>query len=265
MSIDLLNDMRQRYGTLTTPVLTATPAEPERAFVVQGRGRTVITAPLRELALVNEGFMYLHGRFVEADRPNGNGAMWTSDDLQIGEATVAGGPLNWLHDDTHIIGTLLNGELVKAREGASSQVDIGTHLTSTAAVWRFLFPRESDLIQKAAADQNLYYSMECLSKQVACIDAPNKPGCGESFSYADFDAKRACAHLNSRTSVRRFVEPYFLGGAVIVPPVQPGWAHADVDVVRQAAAVSEKAGLEDDLPVIEARELAAAILTWANR
>jgi hypothetical protein len=266
--LDLMYEFRERYGTpspatVETPVVT--DVVPEKAFVTQGRGRTVITAPLREVAAVNEGFTYLHGRFVEADAPNGNGALWTTEDLQMGEATVAGGPLNWLHDDTHIVGCLMNGNLVTAREAADAGApDIGTHITSTSALWKFLFPREADIAEKAAADHQLYYSMECLSRAVACVDAPGRPGCGEEFSYADFDAKRACAHLNGRSSISRFVDPFFLGGAVIVPPVRPGWANADVEVVRQASATAERADLAD-LTDEQARGLAVAILEWANR
>lgn len=269
MSLQLIEQFTQKYGTPSpaqpeTPV--ATSVEAERAFVVQGKHRTVITAPLRELALVNEGFLYLHGRFVEADRPNGNGAMWSTADLELGRATVAGGPLNWLHDENKIIGSLMDGQLVTAREAsAAGQPDVGTHITSTAAMWRFLFPREAQTIESAAGDGQLYYSMECLSRAVACVDTPGRPGCGEEFAYADYDAGRTCAHLKERSSIRRFVDPFFLGGAVIVPPVRPGWANADVEVVRQAAALTEEQGIDHDISTAEARELAAAILTWANR
>lgn len=269
--LDLRDEFRDRYGVKPVkgshqPIVDEPPAievEPERAFVVEGKGRTVITAPLREVAAKNVGFTYLRGRFVEADTPNGNGALWTTEDLQIGEATVAGGPLNWLHQEDKIIGTLLDGQLVSGREAAGAGV--GNHIVSTAAVWRFLFQREADTIEKAAKDGALFYSMECLSREVACVDTPGRPGCGEQFSYADYDAKRACAHLNQRASVRRFVDPLFLGGAIIVPPIQPGWGKAEVEVMRQAAALSEREHLENGLGQQEAETLAAQIITWANR
>lgn len=266
--LDLLYELRERYGTPSPTeqfVATVTPV-PEKAFVTQGKGRTVITAPLREVAAVNEGFLYLHGRLVEADNPNVNGAMWTTEDLQIGEATVAGGPLNWLHDERMVVGCLMDGRLVTAREAADAGDDsgIGNHITSTAAMWEFLYPRQADTLRRAAADHQLYYSMECLSRAVGCIDTPGRPGCGEEFSYADYDAKRACAHLNGRSVVTRFVDPYFLGAAVIVPPVQPGWAQADLDVVRAAAEQAERANMPD-MSTDQARNLAAAIIEWANR
>lgn len=341
--LDIRDQLRERYGS-PAPLDEPDPVEvddltPERAFVVHAdSGRTVITAPLREIASKNAGFTYLRGRFVEADSPNGNGAMWTTEDLQLGEASIAGGPLNWLHQEKKVIGALLGAELVHTREAArhfstdqrkkmagkgqamsnesfpianaedlhnairlagnakdpaaarrhiirraralgltklipdtwktreSAAHDVGNHIVADAAVWRFLYPQEADTIERAAADMGAYYSMECLSRQVACIDSPGRPGCGEVFSYSDYDGKRACAHLNERSSVRRFIDPLFLGGAIIVPPVLPGWDQAEVAVVRQAAALSEQYGLADDgLSRTQAESLTAAILTWANR
>lgn len=278
MTLELLGDLRARYGTTATPVL-ADPdqgrpggeLEPERAFVVDQRGsdgklRTIITGPLREIARANQGFTYLRGRFVEADTPNGNGAMWTSEDLQMAEATVAGGPLNWLHQETKIIGTLLDGQMVAGREQSAAGAAIGNHIVSNAVMWRFLFPNETRAIETAAANSNAFFSMECLSRAVACVDTPGRPGCGEEFPYEDYDAGRTCAHLSERTSVRRFVDPWFLGGAVIVPPVQPGWANANVEVMRQAAELQERqAAGADHLETAEAREMVAQILQWAAR
>lgn len=338
--LDLRDELRARYAVdRSRGAVVVEPnveVEPERAFVVEGNGRTVITAPLREIARQNQGFMYLRGRFVEADTPNGNGALWTTEDLQIGEATVAGGPLNWLHQEDKIIGTLLNAQLIPGREqsrkfsaderkGAAKQgqamsdgsfpiknesdlknairlagnasdpaaakrhiirraralglthlipdswkaekaaADVGNHIVADAAVWRFLYQREAATIEQAAKDGALYYSMECLSREVQCVDTPGRPGCGEQYSYEAYDAKRCCAHLNERSSVRRFVDPLFLGGAIIVPPIQPGWGNAEVEVMRQAAALNEREGLTDTLDKTQADHLAATIIEWANR
>lgn len=262
------DELRRKYGSKTPSPVVEPPAPHviggdtggrERAFVVTGQsGRTVISAPMREIASKNEGFTYLRGRFVEADSPNRNGALWTTDDLQIGEATVAGGPLNWLHDDQHIIGSLLDGHLVAGKEAAAA--GIGNHIVSNAAVWRFLFPKETDTIEKAAAGNELWFSMECVSKKVMCVD-----GCGESFDYSVYNRQEACQHLREKSHVRRFVDPIFLGGAIIVPPVRPGWANADVEVVRQAAAVAEEHELADELTKPQAEAMVQQILMWANR
>lgn len=239
----------------------AAPMEVERAFVHHATsGRTAITAPIRETAAANSGFLYLRGRFVEADTPNRNGAMWTSEDLELAQATVAGGPLNWLHQETHIVGTLLDGSFQAAREAADGEPAIGNHIVSTAALWRFIFPQETAIVERAAADGRLFYSMECVSETVTCVS-----GCGEDFPYPAFLQKAACGHLNTRESAVRFNQPTFLGGALIVPPVEPGWARADVDIVRQAAALTEQHGLESSLERSQAEAMVERVLTWANR
>jgi len=228
----------------------------ERAFVLHAEsGRTVITAPVREIASNNPAFTLLSGRLVGADEPNRNGALWTSEDLQMGEGSVAGGPLNWLHDDTKNIGCLLDGRMTAATD------DVPAHIATNAAVWSFLFANETKVIASAARAGDLYYSMECVSREVSCV---GDNGCGESFSYADYEAKRTCAHLRERSSTRRFVDPLFLGAAVIVPPVSPGWAQANVELARQAAAAAETIH-EDHLTKQQAQDLAAQILSWANR
>lgn len=272
MSIQLRNELRERYGSMPTVTRTDEPPaeERERAFVTHAKsGRTVITTPVREIAAANKDFTYLRGRFVEADNVNSNGQYWSTEDLQLGGATIAGGPLNWLHEDTKIIGSLLQGELVNSdRETAG----IGNHIVADAAVWRFLFPEQTKTIEAAAKDGQLYYSMECISREVACLETEGRPGCGESFSYVDYDAGKCCQHLRERSSVRRFVDPVFLGGAVIVPPVLPGWAKADATIRQQASGTigtgtlsTSTTGLILDLGTSQALDLATAVLQWANR
>jgi hypothetical protein len=272
--LDLRNQLRLRYGGNPLPLVAVDPAvvEPERAFVTHAKsGRTVITAPVREVARANVGFTYLRGRFVEADHANDNGALWTTEDLQMGGATVAGGPLNWLHDDRKIIGSLLQGELVYPSASEQSALDDstahGNHIVADAAVWRFLFPEQTATIEEAALDNSLYYSMECVSREVTCLDVPGRPGCGVSFPYAEYDAGRTCSHLRERSSMRRFVDPVFLGGAVIVPPVLPGWKGAEATVLRQASSLVDEHGqrIVDDHSHDHAMALATAVLQWANR
>lgn len=269
--LHLRDELRQRYGSPAVPVVPdAGPAlDVERAFVVHAdSGRTVITAPLREVASVNPGFTYLRGRFVGAEKANGNGALWSTKDLQLGENTVAGGPLNWLHDDTHIIGCITDGQMVAPDRALAADGVTEPHIVATAAVWRFLFPRETATIEKAAADGGLYYSMECISREVACVDSPGRPGCGMQVGYEEYNNRGAdlCQHLRERSSVRQFVDPIFLGGAVVVPPVRPGWASANAEIVRQAAELREQAGLaEGNLTQQHALDLATAVLGWANR
>ncbi|WP_460791240.1 hypothetical protein [Nocardioides maradonensis] len=273
---DLRDLFRQRYASpLPAKVYDLNDGEeeiegdlivPERAFVMTAAsGRTFITAPLREISAANSGFTYLRGRMLGADYPNANGAFWTAADLELGEKTVAGGPVNWLHDDTKIVGSLLDGQYVPEREQAASGTH-QAHIVSTAAIWKFLFPAEAAVIEAAAADGQLMQSMECVSRAVACLDGPNGlSGCGEEFSYSDYNAGKTCEHLRQRSSMRRFVDPIFLGTAIIIPPVRPADAHASMEVMRQAAESVERAEFAPDgITADQAQALAATILEWAN-
>jgi len=109
-----------------------------------------------------------------------------------------------------------------------------------AAVWRWIFPDESYVLEQASDQRKLWYSMECVSREVACM---GENGCGATVPYMDAisNGPNVCVHVRERSSTRRFVDPTFLGGAVIVPPVRPGWADADARVMREAASLAEKA------------------------
>ena len=268
-----LYDIRERIARTYGMVAPPPPVEPstlvdetrETALLMTANnGHTIITTPVRQQASSNAGFMYLHGRFVEADRANRNGAYWSTADLELGAPTVAGGPLNWLHDDTKIIGTLLDGNLVRSDKETAATSDVGNYIESSAAVWKFLYPRESQLIEKAAADKQLFYSMECVSQNVQCVDG-SVEGCQEVFAYNDYltNKGKICSHLREAASAKRFIDPVFLGGAVIIPPVIPGWAHADVEVVRQAAAAVEQSPFEE-VERKTAEQMVQQILAWAN-
>lgn len=262
-STDLREQLRARYATQsTTGVVTPPAVDLDRAFAVTANsGRTIITAPIREVAQDNDkSFTYLRGRLVGADTPNGNGALWTTEDLELGAPSVAHGPLNWLHDDTHIIGALTSGQLVAGREAAAAGV--GNHIVSDAVIWSFLFGQEARTVERAAANGQLFYSMECISREVACV---GDSGCGLSFGYGQVQEGNCCNHLREKSSIRRFVDPIFQGAAVIVPPVKPGWAHASVDVAR-AEQLREAASLDaGNMTSSDALDLATAVLAWANR
>ena len=226
------------------------PLEQSRAFLTEVDGKTILTAPASSLvqraaASPNPHFLEVAGRFVGADKPNRNGAMWTLDDLEMGEPTVQHGPLNWLHEDRHIIGTITEASLQVPSTTEKSKFTIADpFIEATAAVWRWLWPEEAKTIEKAASTRSLWYSMECISESVVCT-GPN--GCGQEYAY--FDVVRAsrgeeldvCQHVLTRASVRRFKDPTFLGGAIIVPPVRPGWKDANVDLLRQGARFAEAA------------------------
>jgi 2'-5' RNA ligase len=241
-------------------------------------GKTILTAPATtERAAMwgqapnpNPHMLWMQGRFVGAERPNRNGALWSIQDLQLGRPTVAHGPLNWLHQDRHVIGTIADAQFIPSRTEAAAEGDVvpEAHITALSAIWRWLYPDEASVVEMASQAGMLAYSMECISDQVECVrDETADAGCGKSFSYLEFSRGQTCEHLTDRASIRRLVNPTFLGGAVIVPPTRPGWADAHANVLRQAAAMAEKAYEQAGRPDIPAgtwEQMMAAVLTFAG-
>jgi hypothetical protein len=274
-----------RVGAPTRTDVLAPAAEPaapretftgqETAFVVDGPEHTVITGPAHVLSpekaaawekasVANPLFKYLQGRFVEADRPNRNNAMWTTADLEMGQATVAGGPLNWLHNDRKIVGALLDSQMVYPPEAAAA--GHGNHIVAMAALWEFMYPRETRVVEAASKERALWYSMECAAQTVTCVDAPGYEGCGETFDWQTYkrETAKVCGHLQRNSCIRRLGDPTFIGGAIIVPPVRPGWANASAEVMGQAGRVAEAAGLDDVMSRKEAEAMVAMVMDYAG-
>lgn len=234
-------DLRDRLmPRMATPVVVPDVVEREEAksplLVVEGDDRLTLTAPITELASVEHLFLKLSGKFVEAEKANRNGAFWSAGDLEFGVSSVAGGPLNWLHEERKVIGALTSARTVTREVAAESGAN--PHIVADAVMWRWLYPQETRVVERASEERKLWYSMECISPEVECA---GDYGCGTKVPYLDAlrRTEQACVHMRERSAVRRFVNPIFQGGAIIVPPVVPGWASADLTVQRQAAAYIE--------------------------
>lgn len=148
------------------------------------------------------------------------------------------------------------------REKAAA--DVGTHIEADAQMWRWLYPRESREVAAHAAQRQLWYSMECISQEVACV---GEGGCGAQVPYLDAlnRTEKACEHLRERSSLRRFVNPIFQGAAIIVPPTRPGWAKANLAVQRQAANfVTDHELALPDLSQTDAETMVAQVLQWSR-
>ena len=125
------------------------------------------------------------------------------------------------------------------------------------ALWPYIYPEETRLVQKASEDSKLWYSMECVSESVSCLT------CDTQLSYADYmrEPGKQCAHMKDGMP-RRFAQPTFGGGAVILPPTRPGWANADARVLMpeaQAAAERQAASFVG-LSTTEAELLVAQLI-----
>jgi hypothetical protein len=91
-------------------------------------------------------------------------------------------------------------------------------------------------------------------------------GCGHLTEYASYIGGDQCQHMRERSAVRHFIDPVFLGGAVIVPPARPGWAEADATIMRQAASLAEEnAEQAGDLSTSDWEQMMAGVVRFAQR
>lgn len=173
----------------------------------------------------NQSFIWIAGRYVQADNLNKNGHYWSFDDLKTGERSIRHTPVNALHEFDRPIGTVVETKMVM-REGASGQPSF-PEIQALSVVWGANFPQMAQLIKKAHSDKELFYSMECVSESKQCLS------CEKIFPYAA-SAMETCEHLaTDKNAPRRFINPTFLGAALIFPPEKPAWPDAEITEVAK--------------------------------
>lgn len=249
----------------------------QEAFVAEVGRKLVFAAPVttsfsastlpREVASdweraseQNPNWTWIAGRYVEADRPNRNAAYWSTADLELGEPTVTNGPINWLHEEKHIIGSIASSKMIHVEREAAAETGVGNHIVVLGALWPHIYPQEVGLIQTASEGGKLWASMECISKEVACLS------CDQTMTYRDYmEQANRCDHMKDGMP-RRFKDPTFGGAGIIVPPVRPGWANADVRVLMpEAAKLAERqAASFEGMSTSEAEVIVAGILAVAG-
>lgn len=168
----------------------------------------------------NEANSYVLGRFVEADKANNNKQYFRLGDLLMAQPTISYAPLNINHQSSPI-GTFVASEMQYPKNEEDNP-----YIEALSAVWKHYFPEAFALVQRAYAEQNLFYSMEAVPRSLSTIggsdDSAEYAYMGRiDDSYPEEINKRTCDGiiLNS---------PHFVGGALVVPPSKPGWSKADI-------------------------------------
>lgn len=196
----------------------------------------VIVEEDRELAWAekhvvrNPAYKWILGRYVEADRANRNGHIFPLDDLREAQPSIAHSPLNLLHRPHYIVGAFAATEMIyPTGEGESAASALAEpedadnpFIEALAAFWRYYFNEDFQLIEKAHGAGKLFLSMEAVPEQLSCT------ACDGVFDYEGRDSPTYCAHMRAPRAPKRLVKPHFTGGALIIPPIRPGWARADV-------------------------------------
>lgn len=163
---------------LVADVAPVTPRDEEIADYAFGKA-LMDAAP-------NPNISWFRGRYVEADRPNDNGAMWPSSELAIASVTPMLMPVTVMHDPRTAVGLIADIALRhKSDEVPRSRLD------SVLGVWAHRFP---DVVEEAQANYaagTLMQSMECLPQSYDC------GSCGKSYPKLPGGAEKAnwCTHL----------------------------------------------------------------------
>lgn len=196
----------------------------------------------------NDAFLYMAAKYVEADRPNSNGHLWSFEDLKAAQASIVNSPINMMHQPHNIIGVMIDQEIMYPNAVATSSTSQSGAFTTTSttntlitydaakaydhqnpyievlgALWKFYFPKTVEQVQALHETGSLYVSMECISDTVTRVDSDGSeqeyPFKGGNLKEYDFTDKSKYVRLN---------KPHFVGCGLVLPPAKPGWKGADV-------------------------------------
>ena len=184
----------------------------------------------------NPAYKWILGRYVQANEANSNGHIFDLDELRDARHTVVNAPLNIGHKPHDIRGTFVAQELIYPTNGEPAASLAHPSFTSPvpfmealAAYWHFYFRDEFDrLVMPAYSEGALFYSMEAIPKAVICRAVD---GCGREFAYKGRQDPSYCDHLNQPLARKQLKSPHFTAGALIIPPLRPGWKDADITQV----------------------------------
>ncbi len=204
-----------------------------RAFIVSNKEQLPrAMASEWEHQTMNESFLWIAGRYVQANVANKNNDFWSYDDIVHGQPSLRYTPLNVLHKWDRPVGTFVESKIVH-RQNASDEDEVFPEIQALAVLWTANFPNVAQAAKDAHDAGRLWYSMECTAETTQCM------ACERTFSFRAASSE-LCEHLSERTAARRWINPTFLGGALIFPPSSPGWKDADItevhaDLTRQYA------------------------------
>lgn len=253
-----------------------------------------------EIDKSNPFVTWIAGNFVEGDKANSNKQFWTAGDLELAEYSIKYAPLNMVHkfrapvgfyaatknvklerpaltvvDDSKLNiavsgggggGGFLGGSTVTLNPSKITTINADTaaaqasmKIEALAGLWSHLFPFETAQVQLADEQGLLFFSMECRGTHLTCA---GEDGCGATFEYSAADTH--CEHLQQRTSIRHIVNPTFRGGALIVPPTNPGWKEAKATVVTESVMSEAAVFAEQNEAAYRALEADGVTMTAAG-
>lgn len=151
---------------VVTPVRPIRPSKEEIAGFEFGRS---IVDDLRDKA-PNPNIAWYAGQYVEAERPNKNGAMWLSDEIAVKSLTPMLMPVTVMHDPRTAVGLIADTKLLSPPQVPRNKIE------TALALWKHRFPEIVEEAEHNYSAGTLMQSMECLSPDYACSE------CGTNFT-----------------------------------------------------------------------------------
>lgn len=229
-------------------------SDPTGAVVIEGTRGFHIAGPLvlveenkeiawagaKEWIKIRDDIGWVMGNYVNADPAgNRNGHIFDVDHLARQHPTVVNTPLNMGHQAEYIIGHYVASEMLYPVGGvvpagaAAGEPLQHPWIETLAAFYRGIFSDEFDLVKDFHRRGMAWQSMECLPESLTCRAAE---GCGKTFAYDGVQSGTYCAHINEPRSLKQLNDPHYVGGAIVIPPLRPGWRRADVTEVANLVA-----------------------------
>lgn len=175
---------------------------------------------------------YVQSSTENAKQYNSNGHLFPYEDLKSSIKDIPYRPLNFVHIPNRKIGCFAGAEFVYP-EGSSVEegtinVEMPPIVEALACFWLYYDQGLWHDIEMSHKDGTAFFSMEAVPEQVECA------ACKAVFDYDGPTSKTYCDHLQNRRAKKTLHKPHFLAGALIIPPVKPGWDHAHIKEISQA-------------------------------
>lgn len=213
-------------------------------------GDAVLKAWAEEHVRKDPHIKWILGNYVEAGRANSNGHIFELADLPAAQESLVGQPLNMLHHEQYVVGSYAGSKLLspdgdgmdvaavakylELRAAATDTPTAFPYMEALAGMWHTRFPDEYKAIARAHGEGTLFFSMEAVPPTVTC------PECSLKAKFVgltdEAEPGTYCSHMNGIVLPKILNQPMFAGGAIIIPPVRPGWNRADVKAISELVA-----------------------------
>lgn len=173
---------------IVTPVYEQIP---EAGMVAQFDQELLAGLDILKEKAPNPHLLWMQGRYVEADKANDNGHLWTAGDLAIAALTPNLTPVTVMHDPSTAVGMVADARMVSSGEGVER-----ARIDTTLAIWKHRFPEVAAEASVNAKQGTLMQSMECRANHYECSV------CAQKYVPLPAQSERAnwCSHLKGEVS-----------------------------------------------------------------